>query len=105
MALIMFISSIFFMGACVGNHGHGSVQRYECPSGTGGNSKVWDAMVALQFLSAILYACTSAMAWKVKRALESRDGRIAAGLEMVTQEEKERRESEARERWRYLQAG
>lgn len=45
------------------------------------------------------------MAWRVKRALEAREQRIAAGIEMVSQEEKERRESEARERWKYLSAG
>ena len=89
----------------MGNNGHGPVQRNECPSGTGGNQTVWDVMVALQFVSAVLYAIMSAMAWRVKRALEAKDERIAAGLEMVSQEEKERRESEARERWRHLQAG
>jgi len=62
-------------------------------------------MVALQFVSAVLYALVATMAWRVKRALEAREQRIAAGIEMVSQEEKERRESEARERWKYLSAG
>ncbi|KAK7890658.1 hypothetical protein LTR67_007867 [Exophiala xenobiotica] len=106
LSVLMFISSIFFLGACVGNKsGHGSVQRNECPSGTGGNQSIWDVMVALQFVSAVLYAVMSAMAWRVKRALEDKDERIRQGLEMVSPEEKERRESEARERWRHLQAG
>ena len=62
-------------------------------------------MVALQFISAVLYGAVAAMAWRVKQAVESRDERIAQGLEMVSEEEKTRRESEARERWKYLQAG
>jgi len=105
LSVIMFASAIIFLAACVGNNSHGSMQRNECPAATGGLSSVWDVMVALQFVSAVLYAVVVAMAWRVKRALADKDERIARGLEMVTQEEKERRESEARERWRYLTAG
>lgn len=105
LSVIMLVSAVMFLGSCVGYHGHTSLQRDECPSGAGGNASVWDAMVALQLVSAVLYGLVAAMAWKVKRALESKDERIAAGIEMVSQEEKDRRESEARERWRYLQAG
>ena len=82
MSVLMFISSIFFLGACVGNNGHGPVQRNECPSGTGGNQTVWDVMVALQFVSAVLYAIMSAMAWRVKRALEAKDERRVRSMEM-----------------------
>jgi hypothetical protein len=62
-------------------------------------------MVALQFVSAVLYGLVAAMAWKVKQVIEKREERIAEGTEMVSQEEKERRASEARERWKYLSAG
>lgn len=62
-------------------------------------------MVALQFVSAVLYAAHAAMAWRVKGSLKAREERIAQGLEMVNEEEKQRRESEARERWKYLSAG
>lgn len=61
--------------------------------------------MALQFISAVLYGMVAAMAWKVKQALEAKDERIAQGIEMVSEEEKQRRESEARERWKYLSAG
>jgi len=105
LSVIMFASAIIFLAACVGHNSGGSLQRDECPSATGGLRSVWAVMVALQFVSAVLYAAVAAMAWRVKRALADKDERIAAGLEMVTQEEKERRESEARERWRYLTAG
>ena len=102
----MFVSAIFFLGSCVGNdNSHGNLARNECPSGTGGNAGVWGAMVAFQLVSAVLYGFVAAMAWRVRRALRAKDDRIAQGVEMVSQEEKERRESEARERWRYLQAG
>jgi hypothetical protein len=104
-SIIHFVSSILFLGACVNNHANGPLQRNECPSGTGGNGSIWDVMVALQFISAVLYGLVAAMAWKVKQFLEARDERIAEGTEMVSQEEKERRESEARERWKYLSAG
>ncbi|KIY03469.1 uncharacterized protein Z520_00160 [Fonsecaea multimorphosa CBS 102226] len=104
-SIIHFVSSILFMGACVGNHSHGSLQRNECPSATGGNGDIWDVMVALQFISAVLYGLVAAMAWRVKKAVEARDERIAQGVEMVSEEEKQRRESEARERWKYLSAG
>ncbi|OCT49048.1 hypothetical protein CLCR_05149 [Cladophialophora carrionii] len=104
-SILHFVSSILFLGACVNNNANGPLQRNECPSGTGGNERIWDVMVALQFVSAVLYALVAAMAWKVKRVLESRDERIAQGTEMVSQAEKERRESEARERWKYLSAG
>ena len=106
LSVIMFVSAIFFLGSCVGNDNwYGNLARNECPSGTGGLAGVWDAMVALQLVSAVLYGLMAAMAWRVRRALHAKDERIAAGMEMVSQEEKERRESEARERWRYLQAG
>ena len=62
-------------------------------------------MVALQFVSAVLYGAVAAMAWKVKKVLEARDTRIAEGTEMVSEEEKERRASVARERWKHLSAG
>jgi hypothetical protein len=62
-------------------------------------------MVALQMLSAVLYGTVAGMAWKVKMSIESRDERIQQGIEMVSEEEKTRRESEARERWKYLSAG
>ena len=62
-------------------------------------------MVALLFVSGVLYTIHAAMAWTVKRSLEKKDRRIEAGTEMVSQEEKERRENEARERWKYLSAG
>ena len=87
------------------NHSNGSLQRNECPSGTGGNESIWDVMVALQFISAVLYGLVAAMAWKVKKVLEARDTRIAEGTEMVDPAEKERRESVARERWKHLSAG
>lgn len=105
LSILHFASSIIFLAACVGNDSHGGLQRNECPSGTGGNKDIWDVMVALQFVSAVLYGAVAAMAWRVKRALESRDERIAQGIEMVSPEEKERRESEARERWKYISAG
>ncbi len=105
LAVMHFVSSILFLGACVGNHSKGSLQRNECPSGTGGNKSGWDFMVSLQFFSAVLYAAHAAMAWRVKQSLEARDQRIAAGIEMVSEEEKLRRESQARERWKYLSAG
>ncbi|KAK4944260.1 hypothetical protein LTR10_016373 [Elasticomyces elasticus] len=106
LSVLMFASAVVFLGSCVGNHDpHGSLARNECPSGTGGNGGVWDAMVALQLVSAVLYGLVAAMAWRVRRAIRAKDDRIAQGVEMVSQEEKERRESEARERWRYLQAG
>jgi len=104
-SIIHFISSILFMGACVNNHSNGSLQRNECPSGTGGTKGIWDVMVALQFISAVLYGMVAAMAWKVKQVVEARDDRIAQGVEMVSEEDKQRRESEARERWKYLSAG
>ncbi|EXJ56883.1 hypothetical protein A1O7_07227 [Cladophialophora yegresii CBS 114405] len=104
-SILHFVSSILFLGSCVNNDANGPLQRNECPSRTGGNEGIWDVMVALQFVSAVLYALVAAMAWKVKRVLESRDERIAQGTEMMSQEEKERRESEARERWKYLSAG
>ena len=105
LSLMYFVSSILFLGACVNNDSHSSLQRNECPSGTGGNKSIWDVMVALQFISAVLYGMVAAMAWKVKQVLENREERIAQGTEMVSQEEKERRESEARERWKHLSAG
>ncbi|OAL36138.1 hypothetical protein AYO20_04552 [Fonsecaea nubica] len=105
LSIVHFISSILFMGACVGNHSHGSLQRNECPAATGGNEDIWDVMVALQFVSAVLYGAVAAMAWKVRTVVEARDERIAQGVEMVSEEEKQRRESEARERWKYLSAG
>jgi len=105
LSLMHFVSSLLFIGACVNNHSQGSLQRNECPSGTGGNESIWDVMVALQFVSAVLYGSVAAMAWKVKIMLEKRDQRIAEGTEMVSQEEKERRESEARERWKHISAG
>ncbi|OAP63326.1 hypothetical protein AYL99_02553 [Fonsecaea erecta] len=105
LSIIHFVSSVLFMGACVGNHSHGSLQRNECPSATGGSEGIWDAMVALQFISAVLYGLVAVMAWKVRKVVEARDERIAQGVEMVSEEEKQRRESEARERWKYLSAG
>ena len=71
----------------------------------GGNASVWDVMVALQFVSAVLYGSVAAMAWKVKGFVETREERIAQGVEMLSEEDKTRRESEARERWKYLSAG
>ncbi|EXJ87829.1 hypothetical protein A1O1_04756 [Capronia coronata CBS 617.96] len=108
LSVVLFASALIFFGACVDNsdpRGGGPLQRNECPAGTGGRADIWDAMVALQLVSALMYAAVAAMAWKVNRVLEARDERIAAGVELVSQEEKERRESEARERWRYLSAG
>jgi len=99
------VSSCLFIGACVNNHSDSPLQRNECPARTGGNGSVWDVMVALQFVSAVLYGAVAAMAWKVKKVLEAREGRITEGTEMVSPEEKERRESLARERWKYLSAG
>lgn len=104
-SIMHFVSSCLFLGACVNNHSNGSLQRNECPSGTGGNESIWDVMVALQFISAVLYGLVAAMAWKVKKVLEARDTRIAEGTEMVDPAEKERRESVARERWKHLSAG
>lgn len=45
------------------------------------------------------------MAWKVKKVVEAREGRIEEGTEMEDPAEKERRESVARERWKHLSAG
>ena len=61
--------------------------------------------MALQFVSAVLYGMVAVMAWKVKVSVEQRDERISQGTEVVSQEEKERRDSIARERWRHLSAG
>ncbi|KIX03077.1 uncharacterized protein Z518_06627 [Rhinocladiella mackenziei CBS 650.93] len=105
LSITLLVSSVLFLGACVGNNSRGSLQRSECPGATGGLARIWDIMVALQLVSAVLYGLVAAMAWTVKRALEAREQRIATGEEMVSQEEKERRESEARERWKYLSAG
>ncbi|EHY61189.1 hypothetical protein HRR83_000948 [Exophiala dermatitidis] len=108
LSALLFVSALVFIGSCAGRSGNnnkGSLQRDECPAGTGGKAGIWDAMVALQLVSAVMYAAMAVMAWKVKSVLEARDQRIAAGVELVSQEEKERRESEARERWRYLSAG
>ncbi|EXJ82971.1 hypothetical protein A1O3_06788 [Capronia epimyces CBS 606.96] len=107
LSVMLFASALIFLGACVGNGKSrgGSLQRNECPAGTGGRADIWDAMVALQLVSAVMYAAVAGMAWKVKRVLEDKDQRIAAGVELVSQAEKERRESEARERWRHLSAG
>jgi hypothetical protein len=105
LSITHFVSSILFLGSCVNNHSNGSLQRNECPSGTGGNESIWDVMVALQFVSAVLYGAVAAMAWKVKVAVEDRDQRIEAGIEMVSEEEKQRRASEARERWKHISAG
>jgi len=104
-SIIHLISSCMFLGSCVNNHSNGTLQRNECPSGTGGNAGIWDVMVALQFISAVLYGAVAAMAWKVKEFVETREERIAQGMEMLSEEEKTRRESEARERWKYLSAG
>lgn len=62
-------------------------------------------MVALLLVSGVLYLLHAVMAWKVKNALEDRERRIEAGVEMVNQEEIERRHSEARERWKHISAG
>jgi len=62
-------------------------------------------MVALLMVSGVLYFVHAAMAWKVKNAIEGRERRIEAGVEMDSQEEIERRHSEARERWKHISAG
>jgi hypothetical protein len=105
-SICYFISGIIYLASCVGRDSFtGSLQRNECPEGAKGNAKVWDAMVALLMISGVLYLLHAAMAWTVKNALEDQDRRIEAGVEMVSQEEIERRHSEARERWKHISAG
>ena len=105
LSLCHLVSALLFLGACVNNHSHGPLQRTECPDETGGNRSIWDAMVPLQLISGVLYGSVAVMAWKVKVMLENRELRIQEGTEMVDPVEKERRESEARERWKYISAG
>lgn len=106
LALCFFISAIFFLGSCVGNDSTtGQISRNECPAGAQGNQQVWDAMVTLQMLSGVLYSLHAAMGLTVDKALRNQERRIEQGIEMVSEEEKERRHSMARERWKHLSAG
>ena len=106
LAACFFISAIFYLGACVGNGSSTSqISLNECPAGAQGSQQVWDAMVTLQMLSGVLYSLHAAMGWTVDRALRNQERRIEQGIEMISEEEKERRHSMARERWKHLSAG
>lgn len=74
LALLFYTSAIVFLPPCVrgnsrgrgfGSSDEGAYAATECPFGS--RRDVWGAMVALQFLSAVLYSVHFGMAWYVRR--------------------------------------
>lgn len=115
LALIFLGSAIVFLPPCVGGNSPlpaeafedpnvriSGYQRTECPSGS--HRGIWGAMIALQFVSFLGYSLHATMAWWVMHGLKRRDRDIASGdlVEMVDEDEKARREEEARRRWREM---
>lgn len=103
LSVIFLGSAVVFLPPCVGGNAAGtfgtpdgrivgSYQRTECPAGS--RRATWATMVALQFVSAVLYALHFAMALKVWRGVKIRERAIAGGdlVEMEDEEEKARRE-------------
>ena len=78
-------------------------QRTECPSDS--HRGLWGAMVALQFITFVGYAVHAGMAWAVWKGLKEHEKGIRSGqiVELVDEDEKRRREEEARKRWRDMQ--
>lgn len=74
----------------------------ECPVGS--RRDLWAAQIALQFMSAILYATHVIMAATVKSVTSRRERDVREGrvLVVIDEEAKARREEEARRRWQEI---
>jgi hypothetical protein len=106
MSMLYLASAIIFLPPCAnGNSTYltsSAYRRTECPIGS--RRDLWAAQVALQFMSALLYATHIIMAAKVKSVVSRRDrdereGRV---LVVVDEEARAKREEEARRRWQEI---
>lgn len=103
---IVYLASGCFSNGAINDPDHhrqvSELHKNECP--TVPTQTTWDAMVALQLLSGLLYAVHAAMATRVHLYHKKKAQAIADGtlVEEVDLEAKTRREQEARDRWQRI---